>query len=190
MQRRRNLSLAVFLIVICVALGAFVTMSVIMASGILPIPFGYLIGVGSAIGALIAVLAAFGSRWIRFGWCASLALIATLCLSPRFFLHFQRAGLEHALHYGAQWAESIERFHATRGQWPTRLQDATSAPSLELPSPYLKSCAGGVCDKVAGYFIVYIPSATKTPILHIARRDIVREWDWSRKQWRAAAARH
>lgn len=58
---------------------------------------------------------------------------------------------------GARWAGMIESMHASSG--------------------------AGVCEKLAGYYIVYLPKHVP-PRLRVARRDVRLEWDWALRQWK------
>jgi hypothetical protein len=188
-QHRLNV---VTLLVILTGLGACASSSLILASGILPIPEGALAAGGAAIGATTAIAAgAFGRTRTRFWTGVVLALAMTIWGASALFLHFQRGGLEHAKRYGARWAAILERQHATTGRWPATFAAAaavSAAPPLDLPRPYLASCTSAGCDKVAGYVLVYQPAAPQ-PLLRIARRDVRLEWDWSARRWRHAGNR-
>jgi len=174
--------------------GAWIAIAAITASGILPVPMRWLILSGAAIGLAIALVAAKLARYGRLRWFAIAAALLTMYGSGSVFVHFQRNGLAIAERYGANWAAVLEQVHATEGRWPASLEEASrkaAAPRLDVPRPYLASCAKSVCDKVAGYFVMYeVRGGGQAPALWIARRDIRREWDWSKREWRKATFSH
>jgi hypothetical protein len=171
------------LVFVTLVTGAFTLSSLVLASGVLPIP-SLLLLLGAAIAGVAGSLPAaiFGTTRTRFLSLAVIAVAWTVIATACLFLYFQRAGLTHAERYAEGWARAIAAAHEHTGQWPRRLEDVARPPAHDIPWPYRSSCRGTVCDTVGGYTLVYLPEKTP-PILRVARRELRVEWDWSRREW-------
>lgn len=178
--KRQHTLNSVTLVMLTGGCGPFVMVSLVMASGILPIPLSLLFGAGLLIGIAAAVPAgAYGRTRLRFVLLSILAFALTLIAAMSLFLHVQKSGLAHATRYAQTWVAPIEQSRQRSGAWPPSY--VHPAPP-QLPWPYLATCNREWC-KVAGYFVSY-RLENGTPHLRVARRDIEREWDWKASRWR------
>jgi hypothetical protein len=174
------------LVTLTVLGGPFVITSLVMASGILPVPHALLVAMAGAAGFVAALPAiVFGRSRRRFVSLAVVAIVLTVIAPSLVFLHFQRRGLEYAKAYGSRWAEAAAHSRAAQGgTWPPSLRSvpAKLAPGVDLPKPYIAECQANVCEKIAGYFLHYEVTDAK-PHLMLGRRDIAFEWSWSAGKW-------
>jgi len=166
--------------------GPLVIVSLVTASGVLPVRFELLLAAGIAsgvIGALPAIL--FGRSRGRFAILAILAVGVTAVMPVLSFAYVQRRGLREAELYGARWAKALSETRAMDGgAWPESLHAVppNRVPLLDLRWPYIAQCRENVCEKVGGYFLQYSVRAGAAH-LTIARRDLLLEWDWSTGRW-------
>ncbi len=171
-------------LIVSILLATIVLLLLEMGSGIVPLPFSILV-LGAVLGAVLAnspILLAKRSPKLRFVLGIP-GCLGTIVLAGVVFGYFQTTGFEVAKSYAADLALVIDENRQGTESYPdVSTIPATELPSVDTPWPYSSSCEGGVCSRIAGYFIAYDFGADG-PELAVGRRDISVRWDWDSMAW-------
>jgi len=158
-------------------------------SGPPAVPF-WLLMLGTSVVAVAAsapALLVVGRKWVFYALVV-MGFIATTLLVVNGVDAFVSKGFNIAKTYAEGLVLSANEVHTRTGNWPNDL--ALDIPQAQLPTattpwPYISDCSARVCNRVAGYAVVYELSAGMPHLVVLGGSGGWQaEWDWDKQQWR------
>ena len=161
---------------------SFGTFSIVLGSGILPVPFSGLLRSSIPAGLLVGIVVGAGSP-IRWRWFSVIVttLVAVGVAAALFNTVADRALLV-AEAYAQQIAVLVERHAAVTGHWPKALSEVPGIDRVQTPGQPWLAYPDSEYPKIAGFFINY--GSTASPRIWVSRRRYGAEYNLITKTWR------
>jgi hypothetical protein len=158
----------------------FGTVEIVMASGILPVPFSRLLGAAILAGALLGLLAAlFLPRSWRWPGIAVTCVVA-FGVACFVFKRVADQGLLVAERHAERIASLIEQQSISTHKWPADLSEVTGIESIPPPAGPWLSYPKEHPPKIAGFFVGF---ENNPPRVWVARRGYGAVYDLRTRKW-------